>query len=207
VNVTLLFSVGMYERFAEAYLDGLEARLAAGTDVAHVSSVASFFVSRVDAVVDPSLPARSALRGLAAVANARHAYHRFHRIFSGPRWNRLRAEGARPQRPLWASTGTKDPSYPDVKYIEELVAPGTVTTVPEATLRAFADHGVPSPADMDTFSDPLRSLRGAGVDLDAIGAELLRRGIAAFQHDMAALLQRLGEVEPARRPTPATRGR
>lgn len=207
VNVTLLFSVGTYERFAEAYLEGLEARLAAGHDVAQVSSVASFFVSRVDAVVDASLAARSSLRGLAAVANARHAYDRFRRIFSGPRWQRLRAEGARPQRPLWASTGTKDPSYSDVKYIEELVAPGTVTTVPEATLRAFARHGVPSPADMNTFSDPLRSLRGEGVDLDAIGAELLRRGIAAFEVDMAALLRRLEGAEPARRPIPAATGR
>jgi transaldolase len=196
VNVTLLFSVGMYERFADAYLDGLEARLAAGNDVADVASVASFFVSRIDAAVDASLPARSPLRGQAAVANARHAYHRFHRIFSGPRWDRLRAEGARPQRPLWASTGTKDSTYSDVKYIEELVAPKTITTVPEATLRAFVDHGVAEPVDMDRFSEPLGKLRRAGVDLDLIGTELLRRGIEAFTNDMAALLQRLRAAEP-----------
>lgn len=191
VNVTLLFSVRMYERFAEAYLDGLEARMVAGDELAGVASVASFFVSRVDARVNDALASNSPLRGLAAVANARDAYSRFREIFSGPRWERLRAAGARPQRPLWASTGTKDPADLDVKYIEELIAPGTVTTVPEGTLRAFLSHGRAAAADMGVFGDTLGELRSVGIDLDRVGAELVREGIHVFEDDMSTLLGQL----------------
>ena len=196
VNVTLLFSVRMYERFANAYIEGLDTRLSAGQDVSGVASVASFFVSRVDRVVDRVLPVGSPLHGLAAVANARDAYHRFEVIFSGPRWERIRASGGRPQRPLWASTGTKDAAYSDVKYLEELVADETVTTVPEATLRAFLDHGRAAHAAMDDFEGVLHDLRADGVDLDHIGEQLLIDGIRAFEGDLGALLVQLGGSGP-----------
>jgi transaldolase len=195
VNITLLFSVRAYERFAEAYIEGLESRLAAGKALGGVASVASFFVSRIDAVVDRALPAGSTVQGRAAVANARHAYRRYLQIFSGPRWDVLRVAGARPQRVLWASVGTKDPAYSDVKYVEELIAPGTVATVPEATLHSFLDHGDATPADMQDFDGDLRALHRAGVDLDRIGAELLRAGLETFEADMTTLLQRLDGAE------------
>jgi transaldolase len=196
VNVTLLFSVRMYERFANAYVEGLETRLAAGHDIHGVASVASFFVSRVDRVVDMALPTESPLRGLAAVANARDAYHCFQRIFSGPGWERIRAAGGRPQRPLWASTGTKDREYSDVKYLEELVAQDTVTTVPEVTLGAFLDHGRAAIAPMDDFDGVLHELRAEGIDLDSIGEQLLLEGIRAFENDMGKLLEHLGGSDP-----------
>jgi len=147
VNVTLIFSVQRYEAVMDAYLDGLERAHAAGWDLARIGSVASFFVSRVDTEVDTRLnkigtEEALALRGTAAIANARLAYQRFEQVFDSDRWERLEALDARPQRPLWASTGVKDPTYDDTRYVVELVAPGTVNTMPEATLRAVADHGV-----------------------------------------------------------------
>ena len=141
VNITLLFSLARYEQVIDAYLAGLERRLEAGERVDAISSVASFFVSRVDAKADPLLPAGSELRGRVAIANAHRAYARYRERFADDRWLALREAGARPQRPLWASTGTKDPSYSDVLYVEELIAPEVINTMPEATLRAFADHG------------------------------------------------------------------
>jgi transaldolase len=140
-NITLLFDVHVYERFADAYLRGLESRHANGRRLGTVASVASFFVSRVDTKVDQRLPEDSRLRGRVAIANACLAYERFREIFSGPRWENLAAAGARLQRPLWASTGTKNPAYSDVVYVEGLVAPDTVNTMTQATLRAFLDHG------------------------------------------------------------------
>ncbi len=142
VNVTLLFAVESYEAVAEAYLRGLERRQAEGLPL-DVNSVASFFVSRVDTNVDKKLEAlgRSDLAGTAAVANARAAYRRFQEIFSGPRWEGLHHAGAAVQRPLWASTGTKNPQYPDTKYVDELVGAHTVNTMPMATLHAVAEHG------------------------------------------------------------------
>jgi transaldolase len=141
VNVTLLFAVEAYERVAEAYIRGLERRQEKGLSL-DVSSVASFFVSRVDTNADQKLEelGNTELQGTAAVANARAAYRRFKEIFSGPRWEALRHAGAHVQRPLWASTGTKNPKYPDTKYVDELVAPHTVNTMPMATLMAAADH-------------------------------------------------------------------
>src|SRR5207244_3493116 len=141
VNITLLFAVPMYEQVAHAYMSGLEGRLAAGAPVDGLASVASFFVSRVDSAVDPLLPADSPLRGTVAIANAKRAYARFRELLAGERWQALARAGARPQRPLWASTGTKDPAYSDVRYVEALVGPDTVNTIPELTLNAFRDHG------------------------------------------------------------------
>ncbi|MGZ8650529.1 MAG: transaldolase, partial [Solirubrobacteraceae bacterium] len=137
VNVTLLFSVARYEEVIEAYLRGLERRVAAGEAVDAIASVASFFVSRIDAKADVVLPPGSSRRGRVAIANAQRAYGRFLARFAGPGWDALAAAGARPQRPLWASTGTKDPSYSDVLYVEALITPGVINTMPEPTLRAF----------------------------------------------------------------------
>ena len=192
VNITLLFAVEMYEQVALAYIAGLERRLAAGESVDRVASVASFFVSRVDTAVDALLPEDSPLRGTVAVANAKRAYRRFLRLFSGQRWERLAAAGARVQRPLWASTGTKNPRYSDVLYVEALVGPDTVNTMPEATLDAFRDHGVVRPGvvfeGVEEAEATLGLLPEHGIDLDAITARLVEDGLAAFDADLSKLL-------------------
>ncbi|HCP62524.1 MAG TPA: transaldolase [Actinobacteria bacterium] len=183
VNVTLLFSLDNYERAALAYIAGLERRVDAGEPVHGMASVASFFVSRVDTAVDRQLAKDSPLRGKVAVANARLAYARFRELFSGPRWERLAAAGARVQRPLWASTGTKDPAYSDVLYVEELIAPDTVNTMPEATLLAFKDHGRVVQTIEPNLDDARRVVAkaaNAGVDLAAVTAQLLVEGLEAF---------------------------
>ena len=183
VNVTLLFSVARYEQVIDAYVAGLERRAAAGRSVDSIASVASFFVSRIDAKVDALLPAGSDLRGRVAIANAHLAYALCRKRFADGRWHSLRDLGARPQRPLWASTGTKDPEYSDVLYVEELIAPDAINTMPEATLRAFADHGDPTrpPIAPGTESvDTLRHAERAGIDLGAITAELEREGVRSF---------------------------
>jgi transaldolase len=184
VNVTLLFSVARYDDVIAAYLAGLERRARAREPVDAIASVASFFVSRVDSKADARLPAGSELRGRVAVANAQHAYARYRERFSdGRRWPALDAAGAHPQRPLWASTGTKDPAYSDVLYVEELIAPGVVNTMPEATLRAFAEHGDPTRTIDPRAAEAehiLRRVADAGVDLDAITTELEREGVRAF---------------------------
>jgi transaldolase/glucose-6-phosphate isomerase len=141
VNVTLLFARGMYEQVAERYIAGLERRAAEGMDIDRIASVASFFVSRIDAAVDPRLPEE--LRGKTAIANAKLAYESYLRLFSDARWEKLAEKGARPQRLLWASTSTKNPAYRDVLYVEELIGSNTVNTLPPATLDAFRDHGQP----------------------------------------------------------------
>jgi transaldolase/glucose-6-phosphate isomerase len=190
VNVTLLFSVEAYEQVAEAYIRGLERRHAEGLELG-VHSVASFFVSRVDTNVDQKLEAlgRSDLAGTAAVANARAAYRRFKEIFSGGRWEALRHAGASVQRPLWASTGTKNPAYSDVKYVEELVGPHTVNTMPMATLMAFADHGtVSGPTAERDPSEALAALRDAGIDMKQVTDELLVDGVKQFEDAMNRLL-------------------
>ncbi len=201
VNVTLLFSVERYEQVIDAYLAGLERRVRAGHPVDAIASVASFFVSRVDAKVDDMLPPDSHLRGQVAIANARYAYVRYCERFAGPRWTKLRELGANPQRPLWASTGTKDPAYSDVLYVEQLIGPDVVNTMPERTLRAFADHG--HAARTLHATDPaaeatLRQAREAGVDLDAITAGLEREGVRAFCDSYRELLDsietRLGRL-------------
>jgi transaldolase len=183
VNVTLLFSIARYEQVIDAYLAGLERRAAAGRPVDAIASVASFFVSRVDAKVDPLLPAESDLRGRLAIANARRAYARYRTRFGDARWLALRDLGANPQRPLWASTGTKDPAYSDVRYVEELIAPDTINTMPEATLRAFADHGDPARGpigDGREADEIVERAERAGIDLDAVTGELERDGLRSF---------------------------
>jgi transaldolase len=196
VNVTLLFSVARYEQVIEAYMRGLERRVASGEPVRAIASVASFFVSRVDAKVDPLLPAGSSLRGRVAIANARLAYARYLDRFSEDpclaqdRWLALREAGARPQRPLWASTGTKNPAYSDVLYVEKLIAPDVVNTMPEATLQAFADHGGVEQAVSiaGQAGAMLRRARAAGIDLDAVTAELEREGVRSFRDSYRELL-------------------
>lgn len=198
VNVTLIFSLDRYREVMEAYVAGLEKARAAGTDLSTVHSVASFFVSRVDTEVDRRLTElgtdeASALKGRAALANARLAYRAQREFFTGDRWSALAAAGAHEQRPLWASTGVKDPAYRDTRYVEELVAPGTVTTVPEATLDAVADHGR---VDGDTVTgrhEPARAdltaLEGLGIPYDEVVRQLEDEGVAKFEAAWAELLQ------------------
>ncbi|MGH2742899.1 MAG: transaldolase [Thermoleophilaceae bacterium] len=200
VNVTLLFALERYERVIDAYLRGLERRLEAGRPLDGISSVASFFVSRIDAKADRLLPVDSPLRGRIAVANAHHAYARQRELFGGGRWARLRSAGAREQRPLWASTGTKDPALSDVHYVERLVAPGTIDTMPVATLLAFADHGEVREA-VDPASDAPRQVLAeaaeAGIDLDRITAELESEGVKSFCDSYERLLERLASERTA----------
>lgn len=183
VNVTLLFSVTRYDQVIDAYMAGLERRTSTGAPVGSMASVASFFVSRIDTEADAVLSIDSDLRGKVAIANAHRAYAHHLRRFSGARWHALRAAGAHPQAPLWASTGTKDAAYSDVLYVEQLIAPGVVNTMPEATLRAFADHGVLA-ARLDPQGTQaaalLRRAHQAGVDMASITARLEREGVESF---------------------------
>ena len=185
INVTLIFSLDRYAEVMEAYLAGLEA---AEGDLSRISSVASFFISRVDTEVDRRLEeigtrAALALRGRAAVAQAQEAYQRFVATFQGPRWEALVARGARVQRPLWASTSTKNPAYPDTAYVDQLIGPNTVNTMPEETIEAFIDHGAVDrtvDADVDSARRTLDALAEVGVDLDEVGRVLEEQGVASF---------------------------
>ena len=198
INVTLIFSLDRYLDVIDAYLEGLEAH---SGDLSTVSSVASFFVSRVDTEVDRRLEAigsTAALsaRGTAAVAQAQVAYGLFTDRFRGPRWDRLRARGARPQRPLWASTSTKNPDYRDTLYVDTLIGPDTVNTMPEATLDAFDDHGTVArtvDADLDGARAALDRLRELGVDLDDVGRVLEEEGVSAFVKSFDEVLTTLGD--------------
>ncbi len=191
VNVTLLFSLDRYEQVIDAYLRGLTARAEAGEPLAGIASVASFFLSRIDIQADAQLEPDSPLRGHVAIASARVAYQRYLAKFAGPEWERLEALGARTQRPLWASTGTKDPHYSDVLYVSELIAPDVINTMPEPTLRAFADHGEVA-RTLDTgATDPHRILADAahaGIDLIAVSSGLEREGVRAFCDSYRQLL-------------------
>ena len=196
INITLLFSQKVYRDVAEAYLNGLEQYVARGGDPSHVASVASFFVSRIDTSVDKELDEKiarandpgektrlTALKGKVAIANAKLAYQDYKQLFSSPRWDRLAAEGARPQRLLWASTGTKNKDYSDVLYVEELIGPNTINTVPPATLDAFRDHGTPRDSLEENVEDArhvLEQLETSGISLDAITADLVRDGVKQF---------------------------
>lgn len=194
VNVTLLFAVSRYEQVIEAFLSGLEDRRGRGLPVAGIASVASFFVSRVDGKADARLAelgAAAELQGTAAIANACAAYAVFERACAGDRWATLARAGAHPQRPLWASTSTKNPAYADVYYVEPLVAPHTVNTLPPATFAAYRDHGAPAVRireGMARAPDQLQALRAAGVDLDQVTAVLEREGVASFAASYEALL-------------------
>jgi transaldolase/glucose-6-phosphate isomerase len=196
INITLLFSQKVYVQVAEAYLAGLEKYVAGGGDPSHVASVASFFVSRIDSAVDKELDEKiarandptekerlTALKGKIAIANAKLAYQEYQRLFSGARWDKLAAKGAKPQRLLWASTGTKNKDYSDVLYVEELIGPNTVNTVPPATLDAFRDHGKPRDSLEENIEDAKRvlaELEKSGISLDAITADLVKDGVKLF---------------------------
>ena len=197
INVTLLFSVDGYRSVAAAYLDGLTTLAARGPTVPgghavnHIGSVASFFVSRVDTAVDDALPGDSPLLGTAAVANARIAYAAYQSIFSGERWENLAAAGARVQRLLWASTSTKNPAYPPTRYVDELIGPDTVNTMPPETLdafRAFGTAAVTLTEGVDEARRHIDGLAGAGVDLKRVTADLQQAGVAAFSESFDALL-------------------
>lgn len=204
INVTLLFSIERYQQVIDAYQRGLTARAEGGQPIGDIASVASFFLSRIDTKVDAQLPEDSPLRGQVAIASARVAYQRFLDGFAGEAWERLEALGAKRQRPLWASTGTKNPHYPDTLYVAELVGPDVISTVPEQTLRAFADHGrVERTLDADPpgAARTLAAAAAAGVNLDAVTAELEREGVRAFCDSYRELLNCIaGKLEVVSRP-------
>ena len=196
INVTLIFSLTRYAEVMDAYISGLEDRLEAGQPVDHVASVASFFVSRVDTKVDKKLSENSALRGQAAIANARLAYADFLETFKGNRWEALEAQGANLQRPLWASTSTKNPDYPDTVYVDNLIGPNTVNTVPPKTLTAFRDHGVPQETianDMEKARALFGQLEAEGVSMEVVTQELEDEGVKAFADAFTALLETIEE--------------
>jgi transaldolase len=203
INITLIFSLARYAEVIDAYLAGLETLARRGGDLASVHSVASFFVSRVDTEVDRRLDAIGgealALRGRAAVAQAELAYRLFRDRFAGDRWERLAARGARPQRPLWASTSTKDPAYPDTMYVDGLIGPDTVNTLPETTIAAFEDHGTLARTidrGVDDAGAVLRALGEVGVDMDDVGRVLEDQGVAAFHESFVHVLQALQGKAP-----------
>ncbi|HEY3842627.1 MAG TPA: transaldolase [Acidimicrobiales bacterium] len=208
INVTLIFGIDRYDAVMEAYISGLEALVAAGreAELPHVASVASFFVSRVDTEVDRRVEQLAggedgdaeilALRGKAAVAQAQVAYQHFRAAFSGPRWEALDAKGARVQRPLWASTSTKNPAYPDLLYVDSLIGPSTVNTMPDGTIKAFLDHGVLArtvDADPEGASDMLARLADAGIDIADVEQTLEDEGVHSFAKSFDELLQKLGD--------------
>jgi len=202
VNVTLIFSLDRYSAVMDAFLAGLEQAKANGHDLSKLGSVASFFVSRVDTEIDARLdkigtPEAAALKGKAAVANAQLAYQRYEQVFSSPRWQALADAGAHPQRPLWASTSTKNPDYRDVIYVEELIAPGTVNTMPEAVVHAYADHGH---TQRDTVTSQyaqaqqvLDSLAQQGIDYHDVVEVLEREGVQKFEASYTELLDGVAE--------------
>lgn len=211
VNVTLLFAVDRYAAVADAFLEGLSERTARQSSVADVASVASFFLSRIDGAIDPKLDAAGtaaakALRGECAIACARAAYRHYQSILASSRWRALRERGAQPQRLLWASTGTKDPAYSDVKYVEALVCPTTVTTLPPETLMAYRDHGRVVPWVPDSSEDAQVSvqelatkLAEAGIDWQAVALQLEAEGIRKFVQPHEATLSALRECIAALR--------
>lgn len=205
INVTMIFAMENYEEVAEAYISGLEQRAAAGRPIDHVASVASVFVSRIDTAIDNQLEFRirrsedkdekaalSGLLGKAAIANAKMQYQRFKEIFSSERFAKLKALGARVQRPLWASTGTKNPNYSDVLYVENLIGPDTVNTLPPATFTAFRDHGkvaLTIEENLDEARAEIEKLGEAGVDLEQVCLQLQNDGVKAFADSFESLMQ------------------
>jgi transaldolase len=199
INVTLIFGLARYAAVMEAYLAGLEAR-PVDADLSTISSVASFFISRVDVEVDRRLdeigsPEALGLRGRAAIAQAQLAYDVFRRTFSGPRWEALAIRGARLQRPLWASTSTKNPDYPDTLYVDALIGPDTVNTLPDATLLAFDNHGTAArtiDADIDAARAVVAGLASLGIDLEEVAVTLEAEGVSAFAKSFDEVLETLG---------------
>lgn len=196
VNVTLIFSLKRYAEVMEAYLSGLEDHLAAGHSIHHIASVASFFVSRVDSKIDPQLPDDSELKGKAAIANAKLAYDEFQKVFSTRRWENLKVKGARVQRPLWASTSTKNPDYPDTLYVDSLIGPETVNTVPPATLEAFRDHGVAKVTitqGVEEAQETIKQIEERGILMDTVTRELEAEGVKAFADAFSQLLKTIDD--------------
>jgi transaldolase len=202
VNITLLFAIAAHARVIDAYMSGLEDRLKAGKPIDSLASVASFFVSRVDSEIDKRLNAiaeqggnvaerAKALRGKAAIANAQLAYKLFLDQFASDRWKKLAAKGGRLQRPLWASTSTKNPEYRDVMYVEELIGPDTVDTMPPATIEAFRDHGNVErkvDADVGKAEQVMSDLAAVGVNMESVTDKLLTEGLASFQKSFDSLI-------------------
>jgi transaldolase len=214
INVTLLFSIQSYEAVAQAYIKAMERRVAEGKPVQNVASVASFFLSRIDVLVDqllghriqPALtqgggPRPEQLVGKIAVANAKLAYQSFQRLFAGAHWQTLADRGARVQRPLWASTSTKDPLYSDVCYVEPLIGPHTVNTMPDETIDAFANHGTivahSVEADVEAAAQDLRDLAAVGIDLDFVTQQLLHEGVQKFLEPFDTLMRTLANKRQA----------
>jgi transaldolase / glucose-6-phosphate isomerase len=209
INVTLLFSLDSYRKVAEAYIAGLEGALKAGKPIDRIASVASFFVSRVDSAVDKQLDELigktndetrknelRALQGKAAIANAKMAYQAFKEIFSGDRWDALAAKGAKVQRCLWASTSTKNPAYRDVMYIEELIGPDTVDTMPDSTIKAFLDHGKVARTidrDVDTAREELQAIEDAGISMDEVTHKLQVDGVKSFTESFNDMIKTINE--------------
>jgi transaldolase len=208
INVTLIFGIDRYDEVIEAYISGLEALVAAGRaeELPHVASVASFFVSRVDTEVDRRLETLAggeagdaailALRGKAAVAQAQVAYQHFHAAFATDRWKALAAQGARVQRPLWASTSTKNPKYSDLLYVDSLIGPATVNTMPDGTIKAFLDHGTVARTvdhDPQEAQDTLAQLAAAGIDMEDVEQTLEDEGVHSFSKSFDELLQSLSD--------------
>jgi transaldolase/transaldolase/glucose-6-phosphate isomerase len=207
INVTLLFSQDAYVAVAEAYIRGLEKRAARGEDVSKSASVASFFVSRIDSLVEKTIAGREKtatpqqralfdeVTGKVAIANAKQAYQKYKKLFSGPRWQKLADKGAKTQRVLWASTGTKNPKYSDVLYIEELIGPDTVNTIPPATLDAFRDHGKVRPTleqGIDQADAVMRKLEQSGISMKAVTDQLVTDGVKSFSDSFEELLSAVG---------------
>jgi transaldolase len=207
VNVTLIFGLDRYRGVMEAYLTGLEQAQQNGKDLSQIHSVASFFVSRVDSEIDKRLDAAGApgeLKGKAAIANARLAYEAFEEVFSGDRFVKLKEQGAREQRPLWASTGVKNPEYSDTMYVTELVVPNTVNTMPEKTMQAFADHGEVRGDQVTTRYDEARKLMAdlaeAGIDYDDVIETLETEGVEKFVKSWDELVETVrGQLEGAKK--------
>jgi len=209
INITLLFAQSAYEQVAEAFLSALEARAAKGLDISHIASVASFFVSRIDTLVDSKIDEKlksttdarqktllESIRGKIAIANARLTYKKYQELFGGPRWKALAAKGAQTQRLLWASTSTKNPKYRDVIYVEELIGADTVDTIPPATFDAFRDHGKLRPSlteNVDGAAKTMADLANAGISMKEVTDKLLVDGVKLFSDAFAQLLAATGK--------------
>ncbi|MBB3347794.1 transaldolase [Sphingomonas sp. BK069] len=206
VNVTLLFGVEAYKQVAHAYVEGLEERVSKGLSIDKIASVASFFVSRIDSKIDDKIDAgvggeeAKALKGKVAIANAKLAYAWYEEFIASDRWQTLAAKGARPQRLLWASTGTKNPDYPDTLYVDQLIGPDTVNTMPPKTMDAFRDHGTVAPTlqrDVEDARHVIAEQARLGLDLDAVTKELVDEGVASFSKSFDELLAVIKSKQPA----------
>src|SRR6266849_2200267 len=214
INITLLFAQSVYEDVAEAFLQALEARAKKGQDISHIASVASFFVSRIDTLIDSQIDAKlktatdakqsallSSLQGRVAIANAKLTYHKYHEIYGGPRWKALAAKGAQTQRLLWASTSTKNPKYRDVLYVEELIGADTVDTIPPATFDAFRDHGRLRPSlteNVEEAAKTMASLEKAGISMKEVTEKLVVDGVKLFYDAFNQLLEATGKTAGVR---------